>query len=110
MIPYTYTAADQYRKYVDGYVIPQVKGWMQDGALSRYRILMNRYPVGDPDPWDALFIYEYRDLSAFGRREEVLNKVRGPLREDPVWRQLHEVKATLRSESENTIMSHLASC
>ncbi len=32
------------------------------GVLNGYRIFMNRYPVGRP--WDALFIYEYRDLEA----------------------------------------------
>ena len=110
VIPYTYKVADQYRSYVNGYVIPQTDGWIKEGALSRYRIFMNRYPVGDPDPWDTLFIYEYRSLADFGRREEVLNKVRGPLREVAAWKQLSDVKADIRSESENTIMNFLAAC
>jgi hypothetical protein len=101
VIPYTYGAADEYRAYVNGYVIPQVEGWMKEGVLARYRIFMNRYPVGRP--WDALFVYEYRDLESFGRREETVAKVRGPLRQDPEWKRLNDIKATIRSETENTL-------
>ncbi|MBW8812846.1 MAG: hypothetical protein JF588_05415 [Caulobacterales bacterium] len=100
VIPYSYTALDQYKAYVDAYVIPQVKGWMADGVLSRYGLFLNRDPVGDP--WDALFVYEYRDLASFGRREEVVAKVRAPLREDPAWKHWNEIKSTVRSESQNT--------
>jgi hypothetical protein len=100
VIPYSYTALDQYKAYVDAYVIPQVKGWMAEGVLSRYGLYLNRDPVGDP--WDALFVYEYRDLASFGRREEVVAKVRGPLREDPAWKHWNDIKSTVRSESENT--------
>jgi len=108
LIPYSYNDAGAYRKYVDGYVTPQTEGWIREGVLSRYRIFMNRYQVGDP--WDALFVYEYRDLTNFGRREETVAKVREPLRNDPAWKQLSDIKATLRSESENTIATPLASC
>lgn len=101
VIPYTYNVADEYRSYVNGYVIPQVQGWMREGVLSRYRIFMNRYAVGRP--WDALFIYEYRDLERFGRREEAVAKVREPLRQDPNWKRLGDIKSSIRSETENTL-------
>ncbi|HET6970875.1 MAG TPA: hypothetical protein VFH92_07115 [Phenylobacterium sp.] len=100
VIPYSYTALDQYKSYVDAYVIPQVKGWMAEGVLSRYALYLNRDPVGDP--WDALFVYEYRDQESFGRREEVVAKVRAPLREDPTWKHWNDIKATVRSETQNT--------
>jgi hypothetical protein len=106
VIPYDYVSADQYRKYVDGYVIPQVQGWMKEGVLSRYSIYMNRFGVGRP--WDALFVYEYRDLKSFGRREEIVNTVRQPLKDDPAWRQLSDIKQTIRTESENTIADLIA--
>lgn len=106
VIPYEYRAADEYRKYVDGYVIPQVKGWMREGILSRYRIFMNRYPVGDR--WDALFIYEYKDLDSFGRREPTIAKVREPLRKEPAWAALNAIKTQIRSETENVIADDLA--
>jgi hypothetical protein len=110
VIPYTYKAADQYRAYVNGYVAPQVDGWVKEGVLSRYRIFMNRYPVGDPEPWDSLFVYDYRNLHDFGRRDEVTAKVRAPLRDNPTWKQLNDTKSTIRSESENTIASLVAEC
>jgi hypothetical protein len=105
VIPYSYNALDQYKPYVDGYVIPQVQGWIKEGVLSRYAIYLNRYGTGDP--WDALFVYEYRDLESFGRREETVAKVREPLRANPTWKHLSDIKATIRSESENTIAEAL---
>lgn len=106
VIPYEYVAADPYRKYVDGYVIPQLSGWLREGVLNSYRIFMNRYPVGPT--WDALFVYQYRDLESFGRREETVAKVRKTLVDDPVWKQLSDIKQTLRTESENTIAEAIA--
>jgi hypothetical protein len=106
VIPYEFGSASEYEKFVDGYVLPQVKGWMQEGVLGSYRMFMNRYPVGRP--WDALFIYEYRDLEAFGKRAETVTKVRRTLENDSVWKQLHAIKQTLRSETENTIAVSLA--
>ena len=100
-IPYSYNALAAYKSYVDAYVIPQVKGWIADGALSGYRLYLNRYPVGDP--WDSLFIYDYRNLEQFGRRDEVVAKVRATLQSNPDWVHLNEIKSTLRTESENTI-------
>lgn len=105
LIPYEYRERAEYTRYVDGYVIPQLKGWMREGILSRYRIFMNRYPVGAS--WDALFVYEYKDLESFGRREPVIAKVRGPLRENPEWAALSAIKQQIRSESENVIADDL---
>lgn len=110
VIPYSYKTADQYRSYVNGYVAPQVEGWIKEGVLSRYRIYMNRYPVGDPEPWDSLFLYDYRNLTAFGNRDATTAKVRAPLRLDPAWKQLSDIKSTIRTEAENTIASLLAEC
>jgi hypothetical protein len=106
VIPYEYASADQYRKYVDGYVIPQVTGWMREGVLAGYRIFMNRYQVGRP--WDSLFVYRYRNLESFGRRDEIVAKVRRTLVDNPEWKQLNDIKQTIRTESENTIAEALA--
>lgn len=105
VIPYEYSAADQYRKYVDAYVIPQIKGWMQEGILSGYRLFMNRYSVGRP--WDSLFVFRYRNLEAFGRRDEIIAKVRRTLVDQPEWKQWSDIKQTIRTESENTIAEAL---
>jgi hypothetical protein len=106
VIPYEYSNAGEYEKYVDAYVVPQVKGWMREGVLSGYRLYMNRFSTGRP--WDSLFIYQYRDLDAFGRRDEIVAKVRGTLVGDPVWKHFSDIKQTLRTESENTIAEDLA--
>src|SRR6185437_760893 len=109
VIPYTYLGSvAQYKSYVDGYVIPQLEGWLKADVLSRYRIYLNRYPVGDPEPWDALFVYEYSSLEAFGRRDETIGAVRSTLRADPAWQKLSESKSNLRTEAENTIAEPLA--
>ncbi|MDB6100645.1 MAG: hypothetical protein JWO52_644 [Gammaproteobacteria bacterium] len=105
VIPYEYASADQYRKYVDAYVIPQVTGWMREGVLAGYRIFMNRYQVGRP--WDSLFIFRYRNLESFGRRDEIVAKVRLTLVDKPEWKQLNDIKQTIRTESENTIAEAL---
>jgi hypothetical protein len=105
VIPYEYSSLDQYRKYVDAYVIPQVTGWMREGVLAGYRIFMNRYQVGRP--WDSLFVFRYRDLESFGRREETVAKVRLTLADNPEWKQLNSIKQTIRTESENTIAEAL---
>ena len=57
--------------------------------------------------WDSLFVYQYRDLEAFGRRDEIVAKVRDTLAGDPVWKQYSDIKQTLRTESENTIAEDL---
>jgi len=106
VIPYEYVALGPYKKYVDAYVIPQVQGWMRKGALAGYRIFMHRFPVGPT--WDALFIYQYRDLEAFGHRDEVIAEVRQPLMDDPVWKQFHDTKQSIRTETENTITESIA--
>jgi hypothetical protein len=105
VIPYSYNSLDQYKAYIDAYLIPQVRGWMKEGVLNRYSLYLNRYPVGDP--WDSLFIYEYRDRESFGKREETIAKVRNSLKNDPAWKHWSDIKATIRSESENTIMEEV---
>ncbi len=101
VIPYEYRNEAEYRSYVDGYVLPQVKGWMKAGVLTGYRIFMNRYPVGKP--WDALFVYRYRDLDAFGKREAIIAQVRTGLQPDPVWSKWNANKSGIRTESENVV-------
>jgi hypothetical protein len=101
ILPYEYHNAAEYRQYIPGYLLPQLKGWMQDGALAGYDILMNRYPVGPS--WDSLVILKYRDLESFGRRQQVLDRTRVGLREDRSWTAWSERKTKVRDETENTI-------
>ena len=106
VIPYEYRDAGEYRDYVKGYVLPQFDGWMREGALSGYQIYMNRYSVGLP--WDSLFIQRYRDFAAFGKRQQVLDKVRVTLRDNAEWQDWSKRKAGIRTETENSIAELIA--
>ena len=106
VIPYSYREAAEYRDYVAGYVLPQFDGWIREGALSGYQLYMNRYAVGAP--WDALFVQRYRDFDAFGKRQQILDRVRVGLRADPEWMGWHKRKGDIRSETENSIAELIA--
>lgn len=106
VIPYSYREASEYREYVKGYVLPQFDGWIREGALSGYQLYMNRYAVGVP--WDSLFIQRYRNFDAFGKRQQVLDKVRVGLRQNPDWIGWHTRKGDIRSETENSIAELIA--
>lgn len=108
VIPYTYQKAEEYRDYVAAYAVPQYEGWLKAGLLSGYEVLMNRHPVGDPDPWDALLILRYRDIDAFGKRQHILDEVRKGLRQQPAWLAWHQKKGSVRSEAENSIADLVA--
>ena len=99
VIPYTYLVGRaDYKTYVDGYVIPQMKGWVSEGVVSSYRIFLNQNETGDP--WDALFILEYRDLRALALRRATITKVRAVLANNPVWKKLSDDKHEVRKEGE----------
>lgn len=98
LIPYTYNPdTPVYVSYLDTYVIPQVTGWQQEGALASYSIYVARY---QPDrPWNALFVLEYNDEESLGRRDSVVAKVRARLREtSPEWKAASEHKQDIRHE------------
>ncbi|MFC3053289.1 hypothetical protein [Kordiimonas pumila] len=106
VIPYSYNNAAEYIDYAAAYVIPQYRGWLEEGLLKGYELLLNRHPVGKP--WDALVILRYSDIEAFGKRQHVLEKVREGLRQKPKWVSYHARKGDIRSETENSIASLLS--
>jgi len=103
VIPYDYypTTTPAYSKYVDEYVIPQVKGWVSEKVLANYGIYINRY--GTSRAWKSLFILEYRDNPSFGAREATMDKVRATLQSNPVWKARSDSKATVRLEKETAV-------
>jgi len=93
--------AGRYLKYVDGYVAPQFKGWLREGALTGYWIYVPQNPGG---PWSAFMVLEYADSQALGRREVVKNKVRAELAAgDPVWKAFSDDKTAVRKELEASV-------
>jgi hypothetical protein len=106
IIPYDYeVTTDEYVKYLDGYVIPQVTGWIKENVLAAYTIFLNRYPTSRP--WSSLFVLEYRDSDAFGLREATVTKVRAILQKNPAWKALSDTKHKIRIEKQTVIAEEL---
>jgi len=106
VIPYKYLVlVSEYKKYVDGYVIPQLDGWIEADVMETYKILLNRFPTGDR--WGSMLLLEYKDLDAFGRRKQTKNRVRVGLRKVPTWKAFSDRKRTIRRELEPVITEML---
>jgi hypothetical protein len=106
LIPYDYLVpTDDYVRYLDTYVIPQVNGWLGEGVLSAYTIYLSRYSTGRA--WSSLFLLEYRDAAALGLREATVAKVREKLKRDPAWLAASESKQKIRVEKQTVIAEEL---
>lgn len=87
----------RYRAYVQGYVAPQMRGWIEEGALAGFTLLANQSPLHHP--WDALLVLEYSDLPGLARRDEVKREVRTRLAAtDSAWAEWSKDKGELRKE------------
>ena len=90
------TDAARYRKYVEGYTVPQLNGWIEAGVLGAYSMYVNQ---GVGTSWNALLLLEYKDMDALARRETVKSGVRQRLAaSDPVWKTWSNDKGTIRNE------------
>ncbi len=102
VIPYRYLVSGTgYLKYLDGYTVPQLKGWIDAGVLSRYTIFMAQYPAGRP--WSAMLILEYRSDAALAARDAVKDTVRARLALDPAWKAISDDKKAIREEMAPTV-------
>ncbi|HLG86746.1 MAG TPA: hypothetical protein VKZ79_06060 [Alphaproteobacteria bacterium] len=107
VIPYDYAVPEgDYLKYLDGYTIPQLSGWIDEGVLARYSIYLGRYPAGRP--WSALLVLEYKDDAAFAQREAVVAKVRARLAANPTWKAFADDKKNIRTEKAPTVADLVA--
>jgi hypothetical protein len=106
IIPYDYVVStDEYVKYLDTYVVPQVNGWLAENVLATYGIYLGRYATSRP--WASLFVLEYRDAAAFGLREATVTKVREKLKSDSAWLAASENKQKIRVEKQTVIAEEL---
>ena len=106
VIPYEYLVPlPEYKKYFDGYVLPQLEGWIAEEALRSYSLYIARHGAGRA--WNALLILEYWDEAALQRRPAVTAKVRKQLAEDPVWAEFAANKQEIRQEGRITIAESL---
>jgi hypothetical protein len=106
VIPYkTLVSANEYLKYADGYVIPQFKGWMGEGVLSRYALYVSSFPAGRP--WSTLVILEYKNEAALSARNAVVAKVRKNLQSNAEWKAISDNKKSVRDEEQVVIADPL---
>lgn len=107
VVPYDYlVGVNDYIHYVEGYVVPQMDGWMQEGALKSYDFLLSRYPAGRP--WTAMLLLAYRNDMWLGQRDAVVKKVRARLANDPAWKAFADNKQNIREEGAPVIADVLA--
>ena len=106
VIPYTFHSTSEYRDYSRAYVLPQFDGWIKEGALSGYEVLINRYPAGKP--WDSLIIQQDKDFRSFGQRDRVKGKVRAELKDNSEWADFHQRKGDIREETGIAVAELLA--
>jgi hypothetical protein len=107
VIPYEYVVpVDEYIAYLDGYVLPQADGWMEEGVLASYGIYLARYPAGRP--WQSLLVLEYKSDQALGARDAAVAKVRARLKENPKWKAISDSKKNVRVEKSPVIADSIA--
>lgn len=91
-----------YKKYFETYVKPQNDGWLAENALSCWGVYLNQHNTGAP--WDALFLYEYKDAVGLARRDVVKNAVRAKLRSNPEWKAISDNKQSFRIEDQVIVL------
>ena len=96
----------EYADYLDGYTVPQFRGWMRAGVLDGYDILTSRYPAGRP--WNALITLRYHDDVALGRRDETVRATRAALAADPRWKAYSDAKKNVRTENLLVVADQIA--
>lgn len=102
VIPYQYQVSGRaYLKYLDGYAIPEFKGWEHAGVLAGYSVLLAQYPAGRP--WSAMLLLEYRSDRALADRDSVKAAVRERLSHDPAWKAISDRKLHVRDELALTV-------
>jgi hypothetical protein len=91
----------EYLNYVDGYVLPQVEGWLSEGVLAGYGLLLVRYT--SDRPWESLLMLEYTSDQGLGAREATVAKVRNRLKDNPKWKAISDGKKEVRVEKQAVI-------
>lgn len=101
LIPYTWADRASYMDFIRVYGVPQFDAWIKEGVIAGYGVYANHHATGKP--WDAMLVFEYRDIETLGRREQVKQASRVALAREPAWRQASAGKAEVRTEHEVTM-------
>jgi hypothetical protein len=107
VVPYDYVVSiGDYMKYVDGYVLPQLDGWISEHALQGYDVLIGRYATARP--WSSVLLLDYRGDEGLANRDSVIAKVRDRLGNDPQWKAFADNKQRIRDERSAIVADILA--
>jgi hypothetical protein len=107
VIPYDYLVpTEKYISYLAGYLLPQLSGWMAEGALSKYNVYLGRYAVDRH--WSALLVLEYNGEEGIAARERTTQKVRARLAaSNPAWLAWSADKAQIRNTRQYILADQL---
>lgn len=107
VIPYDYlVSTDEYLDYVDGYLLPQVDGWLNEGALSGYGLYLPRYAAGRN--WSSLLLLAYSGDDGLARRDRVTQTVRARLTaSSPEWKAFSDKKTNVRVEKQPIVADEI---
>lgn len=107
VLPYNYhVSTNEYLDYVGTYLLPQTDGWLREGVLKSYDVILNRYPAGRW--WSSLLVLQYRSDDALGRRDAAMAKVRAELRAtNPAWKAASDSKQNIRDGRQYIIADRL---
>jgi hypothetical protein len=81
---YDFPTAAAFRDYANVVLTPQQKALVHEGAVSGAYTYINRYPGGKR--WQGISVVIYKNIDTFGRRDEILSKIKTQLRADPAYR------------------------
>ena len=96
----------QYLEYLDGYTIPQFRGWVDEGVLDSYEVITSRFPAGRT--WNAVIFLRYRDDAALARRDEIVAKVRAGLSQSATWKSFSDSKKAIRTEGRLAVADYIS--
>ena len=107
VVPYDYlVSTDDYLRYVDGYLVPQLDGWMAAGALGGYQLFLPRYAAGRN--WSSLLLLAYRGDAGLDARDRVVQQVRARLAAtSPPWKAFADNKQNIRTEKQPIVADEL---
>jgi hypothetical protein len=101
IIPYDHPDRDVYANFVDAVLVPQFDGWMKEGALGAWSIMLTMHYPGKPH--DIWLLLEYNGIDGLTHRNGARAATAERLEQQPDWRLLRGISEGFRSEHEVTI-------
>lgn len=98
VIPYEHPDRGVYIDFVNSVLVPQFAGWMKEGAVRSWSILLNKHYPGKP--WDILLLLEYDGVRGLSQRDAARAATEASLKTDAGWKLLREISSQFRNEYE----------